>query len=73
MPSAALRRAVSGLLKITPLPSFPVGAPHSARSPRHRIGPNMKPFWEPDETERKQIERIGLGNKGRPETPRRLT
>ena len=33
----------------------------------------MKPFWEPDETERKQIERIESKQKGRPETPRRLT
>jgi hypothetical protein len=50
-----------------------VKPPHPTRYPRHRIGPNTKPFWEPDETERKQIGRIGVGNKGRPETPRRLT
>ena len=56
----------------TSAPAKPCRAPCSASRDIH-ISPNTKPFWEPDETERKQIERIGSGNKGRPETPGRLT
>jgi hypothetical protein len=47
-------------------------APNTGSGSWYLCSGSTKPFWEPDETERKPIGRIGLGNKGCPETPRRL-